>query len=57
MWAKAEFRVPFDLTTGPLMRATLLRLDEQEHLLVALCITLSMTAGRRMSLAATFRVL
>ena len=34
LWAEAEFRVPFDLTTGPLMRATLLRLDEQEHLLV-----------------------
>ena len=33
-WAEAEFRVPFDLSTGPLMRATLLRLEEQEHLLV-----------------------
>jgi amino acid adenylation domain-containing protein len=33
-WAEAEFRTPFDLTTGPLMRAALLCLDEQEHLFV-----------------------
>ncbi|QRO01038.1 non-ribosomal peptide synthase/polyketide synthase [Archangium violaceum] len=29
-----EARRPFDLTRGPLLRATLLRLDEQEHVLL-----------------------
>ncbi len=33
-WAEAQYGVPFDLTTGPLMRAALLRLDEQENVLV-----------------------
>ena len=30
----AEFRQPFDLTHGPLCRVTLLRLGEQEHVLL-----------------------
>jgi amino acid adenylation domain-containing protein len=29
--AAAEARLPFDLSTGPLLRARLLRLDEEEH--------------------------
>ncbi|CAM3551039.1 Carrier domain-containing protein [Bordetella sputigena] len=32
--ARAWLRRPFDLTTGPLLRAGLLRLDDDEHLLV-----------------------
>jgi amino acid adenylation domain-containing protein len=32
--AEEEFRSSFDLTTGPLMRATLLHLDEHEHVLI-----------------------
>jgi amino acid adenylation domain-containing protein/FkbH-like protein len=32
--AKAEAERPFDLASGPLLRTTLLRLDEQEHLLL-----------------------
>jgi len=31
---REETRRPFDLSRGPLLRATLLRLDEQEHLLL-----------------------
>ncbi len=33
---REEARRPFDLTSGPLMRATLLRLSEDEHVLVLL---------------------
>lgn len=33
-FANREARTPFDLTTGPLLRFLLLRLHEQEHLLV-----------------------
>ena len=32
--ASAEARAPFDLTRGPLLRTTLLRLDPQEHMLL-----------------------
>ncbi|MBV9927466.1 MAG: amino acid adenylation domain-containing protein [Acidobacteria bacterium] len=32
--AHAEVRRPFDLTTGPLLRALVLRLDESEHVVV-----------------------
>jgi amino acid adenylation domain-containing protein len=31
----AEARLPFDLTAGPLLRATLLRLDREEHVALA----------------------
>ena len=33
-WVEAETKVPFDLSTGPLIRATLLRLDDQENVLL-----------------------
>jgi hypothetical protein len=33
-WAKAAATLPFDLATGPLLRATLLRLTPHEHILV-----------------------
>jgi aspartate racemase len=33
-WIAANERRPFDLTRGPLLRAGLLRLDEQEHVLL-----------------------
>ena len=32
--AEAEIKQPFDLTQGPLVRATLFRLDPQEHILL-----------------------
>ena len=32
--ASAEAALPFDLTTGPLLRATLLRLAAEEHMLL-----------------------
>jgi amino acid adenylation domain-containing protein len=32
--ARAEARMPFDLTLGPLFRAVLIRLDEAEHILL-----------------------
>ena len=33
-WVEAETKLPFDLSTGPLIRATLLRLDDQENVLL-----------------------
>jgi hypothetical protein len=33
-WARAEGQRPFDLAQGPLLRSSLLRLDEQEHILL-----------------------
>jgi hypothetical protein len=35
--AQAEALAPFDLGTGPLIRATLLRLDDQQHILLLRC--------------------
>jgi amino acid adenylation domain-containing protein len=33
-WAREEGQRPFDLAQGPLLRSSLLRLDEQEHILL-----------------------
>ena len=33
-WAQQEARVPFDLSRGPLLRASLIRLDENQHVLL-----------------------
>ena len=44
--ARAEAGHPFDLSVGPLLRASLLRLVKDEHVLLLTCTTSSVTAGR-----------
>jgi len=45
-WATVEADRPFDLTTGPLLRVTLIRLAPREHVLLVAVHHIAMDAGR-----------